>query len=185
MTEGDVLMDHLERSLGEFSGRGTAASEWNIPFSVWQFDDVPEQDVTTLVTFGISAHLLVGSDQAEHRQEVLVSMRTQFDDESVDIAVSIGAYLLDRHVALLEGETVAIPAELRGSLDRMVVARPDHIDPELARCEGFEPAVELLWLLPFAPDESHVAIEHGWRDLLAWLRSSEADPYDLRRPSRV
>ena len=185
MTAGAVLMDHLERFLGEFSGRGTAEPEWNVPFSVLQFDDVPEREVTTLVTFGISNHLLVGSDEGERRQEVLLSMRKQYDDVSVEIAVSIGAYLVDRHVALLEGETVAIPAELRGSLDRLVVARPDHIDSGLARCEGFQPPVDVLWLLPFAPDESHVAIEHGWRDLLAWLRSSEADPYDLRRPSLV
>jgi hypothetical protein len=97
----------------------------------------------------------------------------------------VGTYLLDRHVALIEGETVAIPAELRGSLDRMVVARPDHIDAELGVCDALDPSVEILWLLPFAPDESHVAIEHGWRDLLDWLHSSGADPYDLGRPSLV
>ncbi|MDQ3067424.1 MAG: hypothetical protein M3R12_09790 [Actinomycetota bacterium] len=58
-----------------------------------------------------------------------------------------------------------------------------HVRPLTA--EVYWPPVDVLWLLPFAPDESHVAIEHGWGDLLAWLRSSEADPYDLRRPSLV
>ena len=146
---------------------------------------MPEPGVTTLVTFEISEHILVAADGTEHRQELLLSLRKQFDAASVDIAVSVGAHLLDRHIALVEGESVAIPAELRGSLDRMVVARPDHIDPELAPCDGFEPPVEIVWLLPYAADESHVAIEHGWRDLLDWLRSSGADPYDLARPSLV
>ena len=35
-------MEHFERSLGEFSGRGTVEDKWNISLSVLQFDDVPE-----------------------------------------------------------------------------------------------------------------------------------------------
>jgi len=124
VTEGAVLMDHLERFLGEFSGRGTAEPEWNVPFSVWQFDDVPEREVTSLVTFGISDHLLVGSDEGERRQEVLLSMRKQYDDVSVEVAVSIGAYLVDRHVALLEGETVDGDSSRAARLPRPTGSRP-------------------------------------------------------------
>ena len=104
---------------------------------------------------------------------------------AVDLAVSVGGYLLDRHVALVEGEVVAMPEELHGSLDRMIVALPAHLSDALARCDDFEPPVEIVWLLPFAADESHVAIEHGWRAPFDWLRDEGGDPYDPSRTSLV
>lgn len=182
-TEGSALMDHLERALGPFSGRGVAAPEWELPFSVWAFDDRPEQGVTAHVTFGISTHLLTGSDGTERRQELLLTLRPRWDETAVDIAANVGAYLLDRHVALLEGETVGIPLDLGTGIDRLLATRPLPFAPPFGRCEAFEPPVELIWLVPFAAAETHIATDHGVRELLDLLEEAGADAYDLaRRP---
>ncbi len=179
----NLLLEHLERSLGRYEGKGRVEPEWNVPFSVLRFDDVPSEGVATQVTFGLSDHILVGADRKERRQELLVSLRQA--DVALDLLVSTGMYLLGGHLALLEGETVSIPAELQGSLRHLVVAHPDHLDPALAQCDTPDFPVELVWLLPFAVAESHVAVEHGWRDLLDWIREEGADPFDLERPSLV
>ena len=136
MSEGTALLEHLERSLGTYAGKGFVEPE-----------------------FAAADRRRAGA----RRQRRSVRRRTP-----------------RRAPRRRNGGS---PAELRDSLDRLIVARPEHVD--LADCEELEPPVGILWLLPFATDESHVALEHGWRDLLDWLRSSGADPYDLRRPSLV
>jgi hypothetical protein len=179
MPDGAELLAHLERAFGEYDGNGVAAPEWKLPFSVLRFDDVSASGVTSLVTFGLSGHVLAGGDGNEHVQELVVSLRQ--DDVALDLVASVGAYVLDRHVALVVGETVGIPPELRTALDRLVVAPPVHVDGSLAELPGENGNVELVWLLPFAPGESHVAVEHGWQALYDWLRAEGADPFDLAR----
>ena len=183
MPGSGALLDHLEGSLGSYAGKGVVEPEWNVPFSVLRFEDVPEEGVGTHVTLGLSDHVLVGADGKKRRQELLLSVRQP--ELALDLAVSVGMYVLERPVALLEGEIVNIPVELRGSLTQMVAARPDHVDPALARCDVMEHPVEVVWLLPFAADESHVPTAHGWRALLAWIREEGADPFDVERPSLV
>ena len=90
--------------------------------------------------------------------------------------------LLDEHVALVEGETVGMPGQAGSALDRLVVAAPQPFAPRFARCDDADPAVEIVWLLPFAPSEHHIVAEHGWRDLLQHIRAIGASPYDLLRP---
>ena len=178
---GDVLLDHLERDLGEFRGRGLAEPETSLDFSLFQFDDRPEDGVTTTVTFGISTHVLTGRDGSERRQELLLALRADLDDAALDIAANIGAYVVDRHVALLEGETMRTPTEEDLKVDMLVAATPAPFPSRLSVCPEFEPPVEIVWLLPFAESEHHIVAEHGWRDLLHWLRERRLDVYDLAR----
>jgi hypothetical protein len=68
-----------------------------------------------------------------------------------------------------------------GTLDRLVVALPEPFPDRFARCDEFEPPVELLWFLPFAASEQHIVTDHGWRELLHWIRERGESPYDLDR----
>jgi hypothetical protein len=177
--EGSDLLGCLEKELGKCR---TAKWDSDLPFSVLQFDDQPEPDLTTTLTFGISTHVLSGRDGFERRQELMVLLRRGLDEEALQIAANVGAYVIDAHVALAEGETVRMPRRRDGNLDRLVVAPPDPFPEEVGRCDEFDPPVELVWLLPFAGSEHHIVAEHGWRDLLHWMRERELDPYDLSRP---
>ena len=138
------LLAHLERDLGRYEGAGLVKPEADLPFSLRQFRDRPEDGVTSTVTYGIGEHVVVGSDARE---------------------------------------TIRLPVELDRELDLLVAAAPEPFPARFARCRSFEPPIEIVWLVPFAGGEHHIVAEHGWRDLLHWLRERELDVYDLRRPS--
>jgi hypothetical protein len=177
--QADLLLAHLERDLGPYTGRGVARPEWELDFSVLRFADRPEPGVSATVTLGLSAHVLEGSDRRPRRQELLVALRSELDESALEIAANVGAYVLDRHVAVLEGESIALPPPARDDsrLDTLFCAQPEPF-PRLARCGD---GVEVVWLLPCARAELHIATEHGVPDLLHWIREGGEDPYDLGR----
>ena len=175
-----TVLHWLERDLGPYRGRGVAKPEWDAEFSVLQFDDRPVHDVTASVTFGIGSHVLTGSDGVDRRQELLVILRRAFDETAITLAAGIGSYLVDEHVALLEGETVRAPREL-GVTMMLVGAPPDRFMPGIVRFGDAEPPLEVVWLVPFHESEHHVISQHGWRDLMRLLDERELDPFDLAR----
>jgi hypothetical protein len=177
-----VLLAHLERDLGEFTGaKGAMKPETGFEFSLLQFDDRPEDDVTATITFGLSVHVLTQRDGRERRQELVLLLRSPFDEDALEIAANIGRYVLEEHVALAEGETIRMPIQTGGRLDRLVVAPPAEFPDRFARCDEFDPPADFVWLLPFASSEHHVVAEHGWRDLVDELRAQGQSPYDLLR----
>lgn len=152
-----------------------------LEFSLLQFDDRPEDGVTATVTFGLSVHILTQQDGRERRQELVLLLCSPFDEDALEIATNIGCYVIAEHVALAEGETIRMPLQDGGRLDRLVVAPPAEFPNRLARCDTFDPPVDFLWLLPFASSEHHLVAEHGWRDLVDELRAQGQSPHDLLR----
>jgi hypothetical protein len=71
-----------------------------------------------------------------------------------------------------------------GALDRLVVALPEPFPDRFARCDEFEPPVELLWFLPFAASEQHIVTDHGWRELLALDSRARRKPIRPRSHNR-
>jgi Suppressor of fused protein (SUFU) len=179
-----VVLRWLERELGPYRGGGVAKPEWDAQFSVLQFQDRPTDGVTVSVTFGIGAHVLVGADGVGRRQELLVALREAFAETAITLVAGVGSYLLDDHLALVEGETIRAPHEL-GVEMMLVAARPDAVAPRLVRFDEVEPPLELAWLLPFHEIEYHVVVGHGWPDLLALLAERGLDPFDLERRAVV
>jgi hypothetical protein len=177
-----ILLHHLERDLGEYTGaKGAMEPESDLGFSLLQFEDRPEDGVTATVTFGLSVHVLTQRDGREGRQELVVLLHSPFDEDALQIAANIGRYVLDEHVALAEGETIGMPAQAGGRLDRLVATPPAAFPERFARCRDFDPPVDFAWLLPFATTEHHLVAEHGWRDLIDELRTQGQSPYDLLR----
>jgi hypothetical protein len=112
-------------------------------FSAFRWRDVPERGVNTLVSFGLGRHLFDG-----RRQELLVALRSASDDVALSIVVSIGTYLLDRHLPLNVGEKARIPTELETPVQGLVVVSADELAPGLGLCRDYKPPVEFLWLMP-------------------------------------
>ena len=133
-----------------FDGEGVAEPEWNVPFSAFRWRDVPERGVDTLVSFGVSRHIL-GRDQGPgdgHRHEIVVALRRSWEAAAMAILVSTGAYVVDRHVPLHAGETIGIPAELQVPVETLAVYSGDELVPGLGTCTHYDPPVEILWLSP-------------------------------------
>jgi hypothetical protein len=139
----NALLPHLERALGSFSGEGFAEPEWNIPFSAFRWPNSPETGINTLVSFGLGRHLFQG-----RRQEILLALRPTWDEVAVHIIVSVGMYVLDRHLPLNVGETVGIPPQLETATRTLVVASSEELAEGLGVCFEYEPPVEILWLMP-------------------------------------
>lgn len=181
MPEAEVLLGHLERDLGPYTGRGVGTRDWDLPFSLLQFPDRPRSGVDATVTFGVSTHVFEGGDGRPRRQELLTTLLSELDAAAVDIAANVGGYVLERHVALLEGESIAMPTRAGSRLDALVATRPEPFPDRLARCEDVEGGVEIVWLLPCARTELHITKEHGVPDLLRAIGERGEDPYDLAR----
>ena len=64
------------------------------------------------------------------------------------IMVSVGMYVLDRHLPLNLGETVGIPPELETAARTLVVVSAEDLAQGLGICLEYEPPVEILWLMP-------------------------------------
>ena len=143
----NALLPHLERALGRFTGDGVAEPEWNVPFSAFRWRDSPEPGVNTLVSFGLGRHLF-----DRRRQELLLALRPTWDGVALDIIVSVGTYLLDRHVPFDVGESIAIPPELKTAPRTLRVASADELTAGLGTCSDYEPPVEVLWLVPHGSD---------------------------------
>jgi hypothetical protein len=139
----NALLPHLERFLGPYVGGGVAEPEWNVSFSAFRWRDSPEHGVNTLVSFGLGRHLF-----KDRRQELLLALRPAWDEAALSLVVSIGMYLLDRHLPLEVGETVLIPAALETSAQALVVVPADELVHGLGLCRDYEPPVEVLWLPP-------------------------------------
>ena len=141
--EQNALLPHLERALGSYMGGGLAEPEWNVPFSAFRWPDSPEAGINTLVSFGLGRHLFQG-----RRQEILLALRPTWDEVAMHIVVSVGMYLLDRHLPLNVGETVGIPPQLETATRTLVVVSAEELAPGLGVCLEYEPPVEILWLMP-------------------------------------
>ena len=169
------MLQWLEGELGPYRGRGVAKPDWEAEFSVLQFDDRPAQGVTASITFGIGSHVLTGADGIKRRQELLVTLRRALDETAITLAAGIGSYLVDEHVALLEGETVRAPREL-GVTMMLVGACPAWFMPGILRFGDADPPLEVVWLVPFHESEHHVVSRHGWRELATPSRRIRARP---------
>jgi hypothetical protein len=95
------------------------------------------------VSFGLGRHLLEG-----RRQEILLALRPTWDEVATHIIVSVGMYVLDRHLPLNVGETVGIPPQLETATRTLVVASAEELAEGLGVCLEYEPPVEILWLMP-------------------------------------
>jgi hypothetical protein len=139
------LLPHYERFLGPFSGHGVLEPEWNAPFSALRWRGVIEADVDVVATLGVGRHVLNG-----RRQEILVALRSVWEDVALPIVASVGTYVVDRHAPLNVDEVIAIPAELGTPADALVVASADALVQDLGLCREYEPPIEILWLVPRA-----------------------------------
>lgn len=142
-TANNRLLPHYERFLGPFSGDGVFEPEWNVPFSTLRWRGVIAEDVDVVTTLGLGRHVLSG-----RRQEILVALRSVWEDVALPIVASVGAYVVDRHAPLNVDEVIAIPPELATPLDALAVASADLLVQGLGLCRDYEPPIEILWLLP-------------------------------------
>jgi len=147
----NALLPHLERALGAFSGEGFAEPEWNVPFSAFRWPNSPETGINTLVSFGLARHLLQG-----RRQEILLALRPTWDEVAMHIIVSVGMYVLDRHLPLNLGETVGIPPQLETATRTLEVVSAEELAEGLGVCLEYEPPVEILWLMPTGVNDRFV-----------------------------
>lgn len=95
------------------------------------------------MSFGLGRHLFQG-----HRQEILLALRPRWDAIALDIIVSVGMYMVDRHMPLHVGEPVRIPPELGTTTESLIVSSADDLAAGLGSCFEYTPPVEILWLSP-------------------------------------
>lgn len=179
------LLDHLESYLGACKS-SFAATDGIVPSepSLLLFDRQPFDDANTIITFGLSNHLLSQPKSPPIRQELVMCFHKDANPIPYgQILTAITRRLIDRHKALLRGDVLFLegPIVPGYSQSALVCTNPWYW------AEGFEQAsvdvgsVIVVWLVPVFDEEGQLIQSQG---LAVWeqkISNQDIDLLDLRR----
>ena len=182
MSQEPSLIAHLERHLGRMSGGYTAGT-----IQVGSFRDIPQPGVTTLVTLGLSKHILRTPRGKNLRQELVTTAATKHDaDRLGGFLSSLAESLARSHRAVLRGELLGPSESIAGTNMRSAYATVPSLFPEeFGQLDGTDPDTVFAWIIPVTDDEATFVRGHGWSRFETALEAREPDLFNLERASVV
>ncbi|MCA9640690.1 MAG: suppressor of fused domain protein [Polyangiaceae bacterium] len=182
--DADVILTHIERHLGvaaRYCKKEYAPTGDCIFYMTFHGTPVPE--ASTLVTFGLSRHLLEQPKSPAIRQELMLSCLTsQLDDSLLTVLSTLTEEVLERHIAMARNDVVGSrgPIAHHASVQGFLVQSPWCWDIEFERAPH---NVAFPMLLPITPVEERFIRTHGSKQFLEALTDQDIDYLDLRRES--
>jgi hypothetical protein len=184
VSEGNDLVQHLERYLGEIAGGWSEDGRGErVPFQVVRFEERPEPGLTTYSTLGLSRHVL-GLPAKKVRQEIVMTVDRAFASPSVvGVLATVAELVLKRHHALLRGEVLPPRDALvpNAKLDALYAAAPVMLPHEFATFFGSDPPTVFVWLMPISHREADLIATHGWDWFEDRLVEQQPNLFDLAR----
>lgn len=180
------IIEHMEKHLGTIAEGYEADSEGAV--SVLRFENIPEKEVVTYTTLGLSEHVLKVSEFKSVRQELIFSAYREYSsDDIVSFLISFSDYICIKHDALLRGEVIGPSSSIvKGTnMNSIYASIPVLYRNDLRTYYGSDPATVFVWLIPLTDQESMYVKDRGWEDFEDALENSEVDLWDLNRPSLV
>lgn len=181
-----TVYEHMEAHLGPIA-RGWAPKEGTLGIQVSLFEHIPEREVNTFSTLGLSKHILdIGSGQAKPvRQELLFSASTVYSADAIaSFLMTFAESIATSHRGLLRGEVVEGRPLIEGVAATGVYASiPVFWPDELQVFDGTSPSTVFVWLLPIGKAEAEMIAAKGWNQFEDYLEETEVDFWDLDRPT--
>ncbi len=179
------FISYIEKHLGPIA-RGWAASSEPGAIQVCLFEDQPSAGAKTLMTLGLSRHVLEMKSGRQVRQELMLAFHGAFDTEALALLLLHMAENIEtQHHAVLRGEVIHLGTPVtKGALARdLYVSMPDIFPDALATFEGSVPPTVVVWLFPVCSPEVNCIERFGWNYFEDLLERSETDLLDFRRQS--
>lgn len=180
------LVNHLERHLGNIQ-RGWGPEE-RAGLQVALFSDTPSAGLATLVSLGLSNHVLQMTGERTVRQELLlVAGKYAPLEQLAALLLNVTETVLNTHQALLRGHVLALAAPVTpgSSLTHLYVCVPFFLSEEARTFHLSSPPTIFAWLMPITQAEASYIEKSGWsafEDKLEEL-GEEMDLFDLERSS--
>jgi len=175
------LPDHYEFSVGKIeSGWSDDNSNYNI--QIIKLKNSNEEKEVTLATLGMSDYLLNLPDGRQLRQELIISMYDDYDNEDIAKSIlSISESACCNGKALIRGQvltdSIAVTPGFR--LNSLYVTNPSPLGDKILS-HGQSDLV-FAYLIPIAAEEARLIESKGWRYFEDQLEDGNIDIFDLKR----
>ncbi|MEV4627810.1 suppressor of fused domain protein [Micromonospora sp. NPDC049523] len=184
-----ILIDHLERRLGQLAGGWKGAAREGLPtVNVARLTGGLFADTTGYATVGLSrvplhrpghdAHLFLEFIAAEHGPEDI--SRSIFPRALEFVA----SRCLDTREAVLRGNVIPLPEDIVGGSGfvSLYAALPVYYDADFKSVvvENGD-SVAIAWLIPITSGEAKFVADHGWERFEGELLNRDPDLMDMNR----
>lgn len=182
------LVNHLERHLGDIQQGWGPEKRGGLQVAL--FSDTPSAGLATLVSLGLSNHILQMAGGRTVRQELLlVAGRHAPLEQLAALLLTVAETILNSHQALLRGHvlTLAEPVIPGSALTHLYVCVPFFLNEEARTLQSSSPPTIFAWLVPITQVEASYIEKSGWsafEDKLEEL-GEEMNLFDLERLSVV
>jgi hypothetical protein len=184
-TLGDCLRQHIDRYCGVTPDACYREDRLNV--GVARFDNVPEQELVTSITVGLSAHRLKQDSGREIRQELMFCVDRRYSELLWhEILFAVCKQVVDRGGALSRGEVIgpAGPLFPEASWCRMVAAvctSPTMFDEAFGETTCGNDTLVVVELVPITGNEAGFVKRLGWSALFDRVNTGHLNIFDLTR----
>jgi hypothetical protein len=180
--------DWLEEHLGVMAGGFVFDSPPDRPVQIARFEDQPVAGAFTLITTGISKHVLHQSSGNNIRLELLMcAWRDVAAQALAPVLFAIAQEILGSHHAPSRG-TVLGPREPlleNATVEAILFTHPGYHAAELDGFDGEPPETIVAWALPVTSAEANLISAKGYAGFESLLEQQSPDLMDFFRPSMV
>jgi hypothetical protein len=152
------------------------------------FKNSPFESVDTLLTLGLSRHVLRLSDKKKVRQELVFPVSgAALQVSVVSCLLFICDLILKGHDALLRGEVIRLPEEGARELgfEAVYCAIPVFMDDAFATFDGSQPPTVIVWIIPIYGSEADYVDANGWDKFEELLEEKDPDLFSLEREAII
>jgi hypothetical protein len=149
---------------------------------------VPESDLNTYVTVGVSNHIFRWGDDKDVRQELIVVVNSSYPKyEVTSFLLSFGEFVVKGHRALVQGDVVG-PSNLvipNATTNAVYVTVPTIFPDQFAILRDGEVPVLFALLIPIVSSEAAFIRREGWEQFEEIIESPKQDIFDLSRDALI
>ncbi len=177
------FIEHVERFLGNINqGWGDKSSHQGL--QIISFKNKPEEGVDTLITLGLSRHILDISSSKKVRHELLFSIHASYSSINIfSFLLSLCEMIVKSHKPLFRGEVIQLPVDIvkKVHFDAIYCAIPVFFDDDFATCYETNPPTVIVWILPINENEADFILKNGWDKFEDILEEANIDFFALTR----
>jgi Suppressor of fused protein (SUFU) len=183
LSKPSVIVSHIERHIGRIEEmRQLSGAEFDLRAGI--IPQMPEPDLNTYVTVGVSNHILRWGEGKVIRQELVVVANSSHSKyEMISFLLSLGEFITTAHRALLQGAVVgpSAPVIPNAKTNAVHATTPTIFPDEFAILKDGEVPVLFVLIIPILAGEAVFIQQEGWEKFEEVLESPQQDIFDLSR----
>jgi len=183
-TMASDLISHIESHLGAIDGAWSETADADpLVTKILRFRGVPDTELSTVTTLGLSDRELAMPSGRTVRQELMMCAMHRDEEHLPGLVGAVAEDLVNSGRALARGEVVGPAGPLCDGtgLTAIYAAPPVFFPVGLQVFRASTPPTIFVLLLPITDDESTFIAGQGWEAFEELLESTDVDLFDFRR----